>query len=144
ARDVSYVEAHGTATPVGDPIELAALTIAYRRHTPDVGFCGIGSVKSNFGHTVSAAGVAGLIKVAQALRHRVLPKTLHFEKANPALELPRSPFRMISETAPWQPEDGRPRIAGISSFGVGGTNAHAVVEEAPPAAAPAPSRATQL
>jgi amino acid adenylation domain-containing protein len=144
ARDVSYVEAHGTATPMGDPIEVAALTSAYRRFTADVGFCGIGSVKSNFGHTVSAAGVAGLIKVAQALRHRVLPKSLHFERANPALELDKTPFHVVSETTPWVTAGGRPRIAGVSSFGVGGTNAHAIVEEPPEAPAPAPSRPTQL
>jgi len=144
ARDVSYVEAHGTATPMGDPIEVAALTLAYRRFTSDVGYCGIGSVKSNFGHTVSAAGVAGLIKVAQALRHAILPKSLHFERANPALELDRTPFRVVSETTPWPATDGRPRLAGVSSFGVGGTNAHAVVEEPPPASAPAPSRPVQL
>jgi amino acid adenylation domain-containing protein len=144
ARDVSYVEAHGTATPVGDPIEVTALTQAYRRFTPDVGFCGIGSSKGNFGHLVSAAGVAGFIKVALGLRRRVLPKTPYFQRANPALELDTSPFHVISETVPWPAGRSGHRIAGVSSFGVGGTNAHAVLEEAPDAPAPSPSRPEQL
>lgn len=133
-RSVSYVEAHGTATPVGDPIEVRALSRAFRQHTADRyasdhGFCGLGSVKSNIGHTSSAAGVAGLIKTALALHHRQLPPTLHFKRPNPQIDFAHSPFTVVDSLRPWQ-SDG-PRRAGVSAFGVGGGNAHIVLEEAP-------------
>lgn len=127
ARSISYVEAHGTATPVGDPIELRALTRAFRRHTPDKGFCGIGSVKTNIGHTSAAAGVAGLIKASLALQRRQLPPTLHFKRPNPQIDFAASPFVVVDSLRPWE-SDG-PRRAGVSAFGVGGANAHVVLEE---------------
>jgi acyl transferase domain-containing protein len=130
ARSISYVEAHGTATPVGDPIEVRALSRAFRRHTADKGFCGIGSVKSNIGHTSAAAGVAGLIKASLALHHRQLPATLHFKRPNPLIDFADSPFTVVDSLRPWQ-SDG-PRRAGVSAFGVGGGNAHIVLEEAAP------------
>jgi acyl transferase domain-containing protein len=130
ARSVSYVEAHGTATPLGDPIEIAALTQVFQASTLDVGFCRLGSLKANLGHLDAAAGVAGLIKTVLALRHRTLPPLLNYRTPNPQLNLERSPFLASSESAAWSNETGR-RIAGVSSFGIGGTNAHAVVEEAP-------------
>jgi acyl transferase domain-containing protein len=130
ARSVSYVEAHGTATPMGDPIEVRALSRAFRQHTKDKGFCGIGSVKSNIGHTSSAAGVAGLIKTALALHHRQLPATLHYKRPNPQIDFAESPFSVVDSTRFWQ-SDG-PRRAGVSAFGVGGGNAHIVLEEANP------------
>jgi len=130
ARSVSYVEAHGTATPVGDPIEVRALSRAFRQHTNDKGFCGIGSVKSNIGHTSAAAGVAGLIKTALALHHRQLPATLHYKRPNPQIDFAESPFSVVDSTRFWQ-SDG-PRRAGVSAFGVGGGNAHIVLEEANP------------
>lgn len=130
-RSISYVETHGTATPLGDPIEVEGLTKAFRRGTDDVGFCRLGSVKSNVGHTVIAAGAAGLIKTAFALSERCLPPIAHFESANPAIDFAGSPFLVDGRLHQW-PSDGGPRRAGVSSFGVGGTNAHAVLEEAPP------------
>jgi len=129
ARSISYVEAHGTATPVGDPIEVRALTRAFRQHTRDTGFCGIGSVKTNIGHTSSAAGVAGLIKASLALHHKVLPPSLHFKRPNPQIDFAASPFVVIDSLRPW--ESNEPRRAGVSAFGVGGANAHVVLEEAP-------------
>jgi amino acid adenylation domain-containing protein len=130
ARSISYVEAHGTATPLGDPVELAALTKAFKRHTNDNGFCKIGSIKSNLGHLVIAAGATGVIKTALALSKQSLPPTLHFDAPNPELDLPNSPFVVNDQTTAWMRGEV-PRRAGVSSFGVGGTNAHAVLEEAP-------------
>ncbi len=129
-RDVSYIEAHGTATPLGDPIELEALTRAFRRHTPESGFCRLGSVKSNFGHLVIAAGATGLIKTALALKRQVIPPSLHFKKPNARVDLASTPFVVNDALSEWKP-NGKKRIAGVSSFGVGGTNAHVVVEEPP-------------
>ncbi len=129
AADISYVEAHGTATRVGDPIEVAALTAAFRESTDKVGYCRLGAVKSNIGHTGAAAGAAGLIKTALLLKHRELVPTLHFREPNPGLELDGSPFRIATERAPL-PADG-PLLAGVSAFGVGGTNAHVVLESPP-------------
>jgi acyl transferase domain-containing protein len=134
ADTISYVEAHGTGTPLGDPIEVSALTLAFRASTDRSGFCGLGSVKTNIGHLEAAAGVTGLIKTALALRHRLLPATLHFKRPNPNIDFAGSPFRVIRELTPWN-DCPEPRRAGVSSFGVGGTNAHAVLEEAPPAVA---------
>jgi acyl transferase domain-containing protein len=127
ARSISYMEAHGTATPVGDPIEVRGLSRAFRRHTSDVGFCGIGSVKTNIGHTSAAAGVAGLIKTALSLHHKQLPPSLHFKRPNPQIDFASSPFTVVDTLRPWE-SDG-PRRAGVSAFGVGGANAHVVLEE---------------
>ncbi|MDE2150417.1 MAG: amino acid adenylation domain-containing protein, partial [Gammaproteobacteria bacterium] len=143
ARSIGYVEAHGTATPMGDPVEIEALTRAFRRHTADVGFCRIGSVKSNVGHLVVAAGAAGVIKAALALAHEKIPPTLHFEAPNPQIDFAHSPFAVNDRASAW-PRNGRPRRAGVSSFGVGGTNAHVILEEAPRHAASSPATGPQL
>lgn len=128
---ISYVEAHGTATTLGDPIEIAALTRAFRRSSSDTGFCAIGSIKSNIGHLDAAAGIAGLMKTALALQHRELPPSLHFHTPNPQIDFASSPFYVQDRAAPWTPRAGV-RRAGVSSFGIGGTNAHVVLAEAPP------------
>lgn len=128
--DVSYIETHGTGTALGDPIEVAALTRAFRRGTQRTGFCSIGSVKTNIGHLDSAAGVAGLIKVVLSLQARRLPPSLHFSRPNPAIDFASSPFKVQAMLEDWSPASGR-RIAGVSSFGIGGTNAHVIVAEAP-------------
>jgi amino acid adenylation domain-containing protein len=130
ARSISYVEAHGTATPLGDPIEIEGLTRAFRRHTTDRGFCAIGSLKSNVGHMVIAAGASSLIKAALALYQRTLPPSINFTTPNPKIDFASSPFRVQAALSPW-PAGATPRRAGVSSFGFGGTNAHIVVEEAP-------------
>ncbi|HKS30089.1 MAG TPA: SDR family NAD(P)-dependent oxidoreductase [Pyrinomonadaceae bacterium] len=130
ARTVSFIEAHGTATALGDPIEIAALTKAYRAYTQEKNFCAIGSVKTNIGHLDTAAGVAGLIKAALSLKHKQIPPSLHFEKPNPKIDFESSPFYVNSELVEWE-RNGTPRRAGVSSFGMGGTNAHLVLEEAP-------------
>jgi amino acid adenylation domain-containing protein len=142
-RTISYVETHGTATPVGDPIEIEGLTKAFRRSTHDTGFCRIGSVKSNVGHLVIAAGAAGVIKTAFALSEQRIPPTLHFEAPNPAIDFAGSPFVVNDAFVDW-PSDGSPRRAGVSSFGVGGTNAHVVLEEAPALPASEPASGPQL
>lgn len=143
---ISYVETHGTATALGDPIEVAALRKAFG---PDAGRerkCALGSVKTNLGHLDAAAGVAGLIKTTLALTHRELPPSLHFEQANPKLELESSPFFVNATLRPWTAEASHPRRAGVSSFGIGGTNAHLIVEEAPdlPAAGSDPGQRPQI
>ena len=130
AESIDYVEAHGTGTRVGDPIEVAALTQAFRRTTDAVGYCGIGSVKTNIGHLDTAAGVAGVIKVILAMQHGELPPTLHFKAPNPLIDFASTPFVVNGTRRPW-PERGHRRRAGVSSLGVGGTNAHVVLEEAP-------------
>jgi len=141
---ISYIEAHGTGTSLGDPIEIAGLTQAFRAGG-DVrkGSCPIGSLKTNIGHLDAAAGVAGLIKTALAMHHRVLPPTLNFKTPNPKLDLENSPFFVNTEVRPWE-FDGRPLRAGVSSFGVGGTNAHVVLEEAPANPASGTARSSQL
>ena len=128
AESIRYVEAHGTATPLGDPIEIKALTQAF--HTHQRGFCALGTVKSNIGHLDAAAGIAGLIKTVLALKYRMIPPTLHLEHPNPAIDFENSPFYPVNRLTPW-PQHGSPRRAGVSSFGIGGTNAHVIVEEAP-------------
>jgi acyl transferase domain-containing protein len=143
ATTISYVEAHGTATPLGDPIEIAALTKAFRATTDRNGFCAIGSVKTNIGHLDAAAGVAGLIKTVLALKHRQLPPSLHFRSANPNIDFANTPFYVNAALAPW-PSGRQPRRAGVSAFGVGGTNAHVILEEAPPSQPGAPARPWQL
>ncbi|WP_167829374.1 polyketide synthase [Nocardia vulneris] len=144
AETITYVQAHATATPLGDPVEVAALTRAFRRDTDRLDYCALGSVKSNVGHLDSAAGVTGLIAAVQAIRHRTIPAVLHFHQPNPALDLERSPFYVNATALPWTPPAGIPRRAGVSSFGIGGTNAHVIIEE-PPAAAPnEPARLAQI
>jgi amino acid adenylation domain-containing protein len=130
ARSISYIETHGTATPLGDPVEVAGLTRAFRTQTRDIGFCKIGSLKSNMGHLVIAAGATSVIKTALALSNEWLPKSIHHEAPNPQIDFATSPFVVASEAAPWQ-RGPQPRRAGVSSFGVGGTNAHVILEEAP-------------
>ncbi|MBW4617158.1 MAG: acyltransferase domain-containing protein [Desmonostoc vinosum HA7617-LM4] len=127
---ITYVEAHGTGTQLGDPIEIAGLTKAFQQSTHKQGYCAIGSVKTNIGHLVTAAGVAGLIKAVLALQHKLLPPSLNFEKPNPKIDFANSPFYVNTTLAEWK-TDGTPRRAGVSSFGVGGTNAHLVLQEAP-------------
>ncbi|HEX4083936.1 MAG TPA: amino acid adenylation domain-containing protein, partial [Chthoniobacteraceae bacterium] len=129
-ESISYIEAHGTATPLGDPIEIAALTQAFRAGTDKKQFCAIGSAKTNFGHLDVASGVTGLIKTTLALENGILPPSLHFTRPNPQIDFENSPFFVNTEACPWQ-RNGTPRRAGVSSFGVGGTNAHVVLEEAP-------------
>ena len=130
--EISYVEAHGTATEVGDPMEAAALTGAFGP-TEAKQYCVLGSVKPNVGHLDRASGATGLIKVIQSLRHELIPGTLHFRTPNPEIDFENSPFRVTSEPTPWPRRGDRPRIAGISSLGTGGTNAHAIIAEAPQA-----------
>ncbi|MEV1047015.1 beta-ketoacyl synthase N-terminal-like domain-containing protein [Streptomyces sp. NPDC049916] len=132
-RTVQYVEAHGTATPLGDPVEVQALTEAFRPDAP-ARSVHLGSVKSNVGHLDAAAGVTGLIKAALALEHRFIPPTAHFRAPNPALGLDKGPFQVSATGLPWPATEQPPR-AGVSAFGIGGTNAHVVLEAAP---APAP------
>ncbi len=129
---VGYVEAHGTATPLGDPIEVAALRRAFAAEAAGGGgpTCALGSIKGNLGHLDAAAGVAGLIKAVLAVERGVIPPSLHFAAPNPRLGLEGSPFAVAAERREWRPE-GRPRRAGVSSFGIGGTNAHVVLEEPP-------------
>jgi amino acid adenylation domain-containing protein len=142
-ESITYVEAHGTATRLGDPIELAALSRAFRRGTEKVGFCALGSVKSNIGHLGAAAGVTGLIKAALALEHELIPPTLHFKRPNPGLDLESSPFFVNAEPLAWE-RGSLPRRAGVSAFGIGGTNVHVVLEEAPAREPSGPSRRHQL
>ena len=137
ADSVDYVECHGTGTPMGDPIEVAALTQAFRGSTDRTGYCRIGSVKSNIGHLDTAAGVASLIKVALSLHHRELPASLNFERNNPSLALETSPFVVNSTLTEWTTALATPRRAGVNSLGVGGTNAFVVLEEAAPRSAAA-------
>ena len=140
---LTYVECHGTATPMGDPIEVAALTQAFRGYTDRKGFCAIGSLKTNIGHLDSAAGACGLIKAALALEHREIPPSLHFERPNPHIDFANSPFFVNATLRPWE-TGGLPRRAGVTSLGMGGTNAHVILEEAPLAPAAGPSRSWQL
>jgi acyl transferase domain-containing protein len=140
AREVSYVEAHGTGTELGDPIEIAGLTQAFEKDTADIQFCALGSVKSNIGHAESAAGIAGVTKALLQMRYRQLVPSLHARKSNPHIDFSRGPFVLQQELAEWprpiRTIDGQtgegPRIAGISSFGAGGANAHVILEEYAP------------
>ncbi|MEG4584581.1 SDR family NAD(P)-dependent oxidoreductase [Microcoleus sp. MOSTC5] len=127
---INYIETHGTGTPIGDPIEIAGLTKAFRTSTQKKGFCAIGSVKTNVGHLVWASGVAGLIKTVLALKHKLIPPSLHFEQPLPNIDFANSPFYVNTKLSEWK-TNGTPRRAGVSSFGVGGTNAHVILEEAP-------------
>ena len=130
ASTVSYVEAHGTGTAIGDPIEVAALTRAFKDYTEKKEYCAIGSVKSNIGHLDVAAGMAGLIKTILALKHRLLPATLHYAEPNPEIDFSRTPFFVNNTLQEWNPDVGI-RRAGVSALGIGGTNAHVILEEAP-------------
>ncbi|HEY1918705.1 MAG TPA: SDR family NAD(P)-dependent oxidoreductase [Streptosporangiaceae bacterium] len=137
-RDISYIEAHGTATEVGDPIEVAALTSAFAAHgvggaDEDKQFCLIGSVKPNIGHLDRASGVTGLIKLVNCLQHEVVPGTVNYTAPNREIDFESSPFWVSAEPVPWPRQDDRKRIAGLTSLGTGGTNVHAIVTEAPPA-----------
>jgi acyl transferase domain-containing protein len=125
---ITYVETHGTATELGDTIEIEALTQAFRRQTDKKGFCGVGSVKTNIGHLDAAAGIAGLIKTILSLKQKKLPPSLHFEKPNPNIDFGNSPFYVNAALKEWE-TDGFPRRAGVSSYGMGGTNVHVVLEE---------------
>ncbi len=129
AGSISYVETHGTGTKLGDPIEVSALTRAFRATTDRKQFCAIGSVKTNIGHLDAAAGVAGLIKTILALKNRMLIPSLNFNQPNPQIDFAASPFYVNTQSTPW-PANGSPRRAGVSSFGMGGTNAHVILEEA--------------
>ncbi|HZF12915.1 MAG TPA: thioester reductase domain-containing protein [Thermoanaerobaculia bacterium] len=151
---ISYVEAHGSGTPMGDPVEIRALTRAFRAaadssnagdtgDTGRTGYCAVGSVKTNLGHLDAAAGIAGLIKTVLALEHRTLPPSLHFKTPNPAIPFAETPFYVPAAARPWE-SDGAPRRAGVNSFGIGGTNAHVVLEEAPEPEPSGPSRPWQL
>ncbi|MGW1600550.1 beta-ketoacyl synthase N-terminal-like domain-containing protein [Streptomyces eurythermus] len=129
-RTIGYLEGHGTGTPLGDPIEVKALTRAWRTRTADRGYCSLGSVKANIGHLDAAAGVAGFIKACLAVEHGILPGLPSFTRPNPELSLADSPFVLHRQTRPWPAQD-RPRRAAVHSLGLGGTNAHVIIEQAP-------------
>ncbi|MBX2798834.1 MAG: polyketide synthase, partial [Myxococcales bacterium] len=143
--DIGYLEAHGTGTPLGDPIEVEALAEVFGGPRPEGDVCGLGSVKTNLGHLESAAGIAGLLKAVLALEHQAIPRHLHLQTLNPEIDLSHTPFVVPTDELPW-PRDQRTRRAGISSFGFAGTNAHVIVEEAPaePARAAAAAGAVLL
>ena len=143
AETITYVETHGTATPLGDPIEIAALTQAFRAGTQKRGFCAIGSLKSNVGHLDAGAGVAGLIKTVLALKHGEIPPSLHYERPNPKIDFEKSPFFVNARLTRWETAPA-PRRAGVSSFGIGGTNAHVILEESPPDPPSGETRPAQL
>jgi acyl transferase domain-containing protein len=130
AETISYIEAHGTGTTLGDPLEIAALKEVFQVCTGKKHFCAVGSVKTNIGHLDTAAGIAGLIKTILALKHKLIPPSLHFEKPNPEIDFANSPFYINTRLSDWS-EGRTPRRAGVSSFGIGGTNAHLILEEAP-------------
>jgi acyl transferase domain-containing protein len=147
-RTVSYIECHGTGTALGDPIEIAALTRVFGAGAErETGWCAIGSLKTNIGHLDTAAGVCGLIKASLSLHHEAIPASLHFTAPNPRIDFANSPFFVNTQLTPWphssKAQGGSPRRAGVTSLGMGGTNAHVVLEEAPVPAAPsarAPTR----
>ncbi|HET9834893.1 MAG TPA: polyketide synthase, partial [Rhodanobacteraceae bacterium] len=130
ADSIQYVEAHGTGTQLGDPIEVEALTRAYREDTQATQYCWLGSAKGNLGHLIAASGVTGLIKACLSLHHGRIPPSLNFARANPEIDFEASPFKVADREVEW-PRNGTPRRAAVSSFGVGGTNAHVILEEAP-------------
>ncbi len=139
---IRFIEAHGTGTELGDPIEFTALTRAFRLQTDRKNFCGIGSVKTNIGHLGVAAGAASVVKAALALKHKLIPESLNFEKPNPKLDIENSPFYVVDKLTSIEPGE-QPARAGVSSLGIGGTNAHIVLEE-PPASESSESRPWQL
>ncbi len=140
---VRFVEAHGSGTSLGDPIEMAALNRVFGRDAPSRNHCAVASIKSAIGHLDSAAGVAGLIRTVCGLQHKTLPPSLNFERPNEAIDFSAGPFYVNTKASPWPTEADTPRRAGVSSFGIGGTNVHAVLEEAPPVPASALSRPWQ-
>ena len=142
ARDIGTVEAHGTGTPVGDPIEVSAITAAWREDTPDVGYCAIGSVKSNIGHLDAGAAAIGAVKLALMIRHGERPASLHCDTPNPECQFEDTPFVVNHERTAW--ESSGPRLGALSSFGFGGTNFHAVFEEGPTVASTPARRPWQL
>ncbi len=131
ADEISYVETHGTGTFIGDPIEIRALSKAYQAFTNRKGYCGIGSVKPNIGHLDAGAGAAGLIKTVMALKHKMIPPSINFDEPNPAIDFKNSPFYVNTILKKWESEDGSPLLAGVTSLGMGGTNAHLILQEAP-------------
>jgi len=142
---IGMIEAHGTGTSLGDPIEVAALTKVFRAATSRQGFCALGSVKTNVGHLDAAAGVAGFLKAVLSLENRQIPPSLNFAEPNPQIDFAASPFFVNAALREWTVEEGGRRRAGVSSFGVGGTNAHVILEEAPAARLPpATARRAQL
>jgi non-ribosomal peptide synthase protein (TIGR01720 family) len=140
---IGYIEAHGTGTALGDPIEIAALTRVFRASTLKKNFCAVGSVKTNVGHLDSAAGITGLIKTVLALKHGLIPPSLHFEKPNPRIDFASTPFFVNGTLSEWKTGNA-PRRAAVSSFGIGGTNAHVILEEAPQIESHNSSSATHL
>lgn len=142
ADAITYVEAHGTATPLGDPVEVTALTRAFRQSTGRNGFCALGSTKANIGHLDAAAGVSGLIKTVLAMKHKTIPPLANFRQPNPRIDFAITPFYVSSVATPWQPKG--PRMAGVSAFGVGGVNAHLVLEEGPVCTSEISARPAQL
>jgi acyl transferase domain-containing protein/acyl carrier protein len=140
-ESVGYIEAHGTGTPLGDPVEIEALKLAF--NTDRTQFCAIGSVKTNIGHLDAAAGIAGFIKTVLALKYKEIPASLHFKAPNPKINFENSPFYVNAKLKKWQ-KSQYPLRAGVSSFGIGGTNAHVILEEAPPAEESSESRPWQL
>ena len=143
-ESIGYIEAHGTGTELGDPIEIAALTQAYRTWTDRKQFVTVGSLKTNIGHLDTAAGIAGFIKAVLAVENGELPPTVHFTAPNPRIDFASSPFFVSGELKKWETEGGAPRRAGVSSFGIGGTNAHVILEEAPKLPASRPRRSASL
>lgn len=131
ADSISYVEAHGTGTELGDPIEVAALTEAFRQDTGSVSYCVLGTVKPNVGHLDAAAGITGLIKCVLALEHGLIPPNINYTRGNPHIDFASSPFHVTTQPREWAKGAGEPRRCAVSSFGVGGTNAHVILEEAP-------------
>lgn len=129
-REITYVEAHGTGTAMGDPIEVTALSAVYGEGTAEREWCGIGSVKGNIGHLSQSAGIISVIKAVLAIEHGMIPPSINFERPNPAIDFADTPFHVNTTLTKWDP-DGLPRTAGVSSFGIGGTNAHLVLREAP-------------
>ncbi|MFE6286675.1 SDR family NAD(P)-dependent oxidoreductase [Streptomyces sp. NPDC057877] len=137
--DIGYLEAHGTGTALGDPIEVEGATSAFRRHTDRTAFCAIGSAKAHLGHAEGAAGLVGVVKTVLQMRHRTIPAMPDYREPNPDCHFDGTPLYVNTEPVPWEAPQGRPRLAGVSSFGFGGSYAHAVIEEAPtPTAAPTP------
>jgi len=128
---ITYIETHGTGTKLGDPIEIEALTNTFRRRTMKRHYCALGSVKTNIGHTLAAAGVAGVIKILLSLRHKKIPPSINFEKANEHINFEESHFYVVTDLKDWKSQDDKPRRAAISSFGFSGTNCHMIIEEAP-------------
>ena len=143
ADSITYIETHGTGTPLGDPIEIAALTKAFRETTNRNGYCAIGSVKTNIGHLDAGATVAAVIKTVLSFKNKMLPPSLNFDQPNPQIDFANSPFFVNAELREWESDDG-PRRAGVSSFGLGGTNVHLILEEAPALEISTPSRSCQL